>query len=72
MLREYVANEDVRAIIRQELVYVLSAWLYSRYPSQADPVWDDPQAWVQPSRKPVGSPDWDAGQVYPALSPLEP
>lgn len=67
MLHAYVkADPEHRPFIRQELVYVLSAWLYSRYPRSNDAAWSDPNYPIRPSRRPVGT-----GQiplVYPALS----
>lgn len=72
MLREYVAHDELRPILRDELVFVLSAWLYCRYPSSDDPVWHGGGDWVQPSRMPIASPDWETAKVYPALSPLKP
>ena len=72
MLRDYTRSGDMRSIIRQELVYVLSAWLYCRYPNLNDPIWDAPVHNIRPSRRPIVGNYAEAAPVYPALSPLEP
>jgi hypothetical protein len=53
------------------LAYVLSSWLYCRYPGGTDPVWSNPMAHIQPSRSPFVSGS-QGSPVYPALSPLQP
>ncbi|HAP74644.1 MAG TPA: hypothetical protein DCR14_00995 [Acidimicrobiaceae bacterium] len=72
MLRDYTRAGDLRSILRQELVYVLSAWLYCRYPNLTDPIWDAPVHNIRPSRRPIAGNYAEAAPVYPALSPLEP
>jgi AcrR family transcriptional regulator len=72
MLRGYTRAGDLRSILRQELVYVLSAWLYCRYPNHDDPIWDAPVRSIMPSRRPVVGVFREDTPVYPALSPLEP
>ena len=71
MLHGYSGAGDHKALLRQELVYVLSAWLYARYPSSDDPVWNDPQWPVQPSRLPIIGYVEDS-PVWPALAPNQP
>lgn len=67
MLHAYLkATSEHRPLIRQELVYVLSAWLYSRYPNNDDPVWNDRTYPVQPSRRPAEV--RVMGPVHPALA----
>ncbi len=68
MLHGYTRAGGHKAMLRQELVYVLSAWLYSRYPSSDDPVWNDPTWPIQPSRRP--RPGYtESAPVWPALAP---
>ncbi|MDO8364720.1 MAG: TetR/AcrR family transcriptional regulator [Actinomycetota bacterium] len=71
MLRDYTRIGDDKALLRQELVFVLSSWLYARYPSPDDPVWNQPQWLLQPSRPPRGG-FVESGQVWPALAPSDP
>ena len=67
MLHAYVKASDAhRPVIRQELVYVLSAWLYSRYPRPHEAAWTDPDYPIRPSRRPLSSARIPL--VYPALS----
>ena len=72
MLREYVRADAAKPLIREELAYVLSAWLYCRYPSTTDSVWTDPEAQIQPSRPPNGSMVRENTPIHPALSPRRP
>ncbi len=72
MLKDYSRAGDLRSLLRQELVYVLSAWLYCRYPGNDDAVWGDPTRQIQPSRRPAAGGYTETAPVYPALSPLEP
>ncbi|HNJ96538.1 MAG TPA: TetR/AcrR family transcriptional regulator [Ilumatobacteraceae bacterium] len=67
MLHAYV-NEPIehRPVIRQELVYVISAYLYSRYPRANDVAWSDPDYPIQPSRRPLSTSPIPL--VHPALS----
>ena len=65
------AGTTHEALIRQELVYVVSAWLYARYPSSDDPVWGNPEWPLQPSRMP--RPGYvESSPVWPALAPDQP
>ena len=61
-------NEPIehRPVIRQELVYVISAYLYSRYPRANDVAWSDPDYPIQPSRRPLSTSPIPL--VHPALS----
>ncbi|HQZ34124.1 MAG TPA: TetR/AcrR family transcriptional regulator [Ilumatobacteraceae bacterium] len=71
MLHGYTGAGDLKPLLRQELVYVLSAWLYARYPSSDDPVWNDPTWPLQPSRLPsLGY--VENSPVWPALAPNQP
>lgn len=68
MLHAYLnADAERRAFIQQELVYVLSSWLYSRYPRKEDEAWSDPAYPIQPSRLPAETVPMDP-PVFPALS----
>lgn len=71
MLHDYTKLGDRKPFLRQELIYVLSAWLVSRYPSNDSPVWDDPTYAVQPSRRPRAG-YHETGPVWPALAPNQP
>ena len=71
MLHDYTRAGDSKALLRQELVFVLSAWLYARYPSSDDQVWGNPEWPLQPSRVP--RPGYvDSAPVWPALAPGQP
>lgn len=71
MLHAYTRAGDRRVLLRQELVYVLSAWLYARYPSSDDQVWSDSKWPLQPSRlQRCGF--MESSPVWPALSPRQP
>lgn len=71
MLHGYTEAGELKELLRQELVYVLSAWLYARYPSSDDPVWGDPTWPLQPSRLPsLGYVEYRP--VWPALAPNQP
>jgi len=72
MLHAYVqAAPERRPYIQQELVYVLSSWLYSRYPRAEDEAWRDPNYPIQPSRMPVDTIPM-IPPAYPALAPATP
>ncbi|MFZ4719478.1 MAG: TetR/AcrR family transcriptional regulator [Ilumatobacteraceae bacterium] len=60
-----------RPFIEQELVYVLSAYLYSRFPPPNDFTWTTPDRAVQPSR-PSRRDFTESNQVWPALAPDQP
>jgi AcrR family transcriptional regulator len=68
MLRGYTDAGEFRDLVRQELSYVLSTWLYTRYPPAGDRAWTDPSFPMRPSRlpAPIGT---GLVPVYPALSP---
>lgn len=68
MLHAYLkAPTEYRPVVRDELVYVLAAWLYARYPAVDDAVWNDPDAALQPSRRPRKVKTMTA--VHPGLAP---
>jgi hypothetical protein len=71
MLHDYTRSGDRRSVLRQEVVFVLSAWLYARYPSADDPVWNNPEWLIQPSRRPRSS-ALESRPVWPALAPGAP
>jgi len=71
MLHAYTRVGDGPALLRQELVYVLSSWLHARYPGNEDPVWGNLQWPVQPSRRPRRG-FTESSPVWPALSPRQP
>ena len=71
MLHAYTRAGDLRVLLRQELVFVLSSWLYSRYPSSEDAVWSDSEWPLQPSRLPARG-FVESSPVWPALSPRQP
>ena len=69
MLHAYLQGTPAeRPYIQQELVYVLSSWLYSRYPRAEDEAWRDPDYPIQPSRMPVDTIPM-IPPAYPALAP---
>ncbi|MGB8860193.1 MAG: TetR/AcrR family transcriptional regulator [Ilumatobacteraceae bacterium] len=71
MLHDYTRVGEHKPLLRQELIYVLSGWLYARYPSTDDPVWNDPEWPLQPSRRP--RPGYvEFSPVWPALAPNQP
>lgn len=71
MLHAYTRVGDGRVLLRQELVYVLSAWLYARYPSSDDQVWANSDWPLQPSRPPRSG-FIESSPVWPAMSPRQP
>lgn len=71
MLHDYTRAGDHKPLLRQELVYVLAAWLYARYPSSGDRVWSDPSFPLRPSRKPRQG-FTESGPVWPALAEGQP
>jgi AcrR family transcriptional regulator len=72
MLNGYNATvPEFRPYLEQELVYVLSAYLYSRFPPPNDHSWTEPNRAVQPSR-PSRRDFTESGQVWPALAPDQP
>jgi AcrR family transcriptional regulator len=66
MLRGYVSAGEFRGLVKDELVYVLSAWLYSRYPPADDRAWTDLTYPIRPARVPVKFADRPK-PVYPPL-----
>jgi AcrR family transcriptional regulator len=71
MLHAYLSADDLRRpFIQQELVYVLSSWLYCRYPRPEDEAWSDPDYPIQPSRLPAHTVPM-VPPVVPALSGKE-
>jgi AcrR family transcriptional regulator len=51
-----------------EARYLIGAYVYARYPANADPIWDNPAHAIQPSRRPLlNLPPPDV--LYPALAP---
>lgn len=62
---------EFRPYIEQELVYVLSAYLYARFPPPDDFTWTAPDRAVQPSR-PSRRDFTESGRVWPALAPDQP
>lgn len=71
MLNGYTAAGAARPLIQQELVYVLSAYLYARFPPPNDFTWTDPDRGVQPSR-PSRRDFTESAIVWPALAPDAP
>jgi len=71
MLNDYTRMGDQRAVVRMELIYVLTAWLYARYPDGDNQIWDHPEWPLQPSRKPCSG-SADVAPVWPALAPSHP
>lgn len=68
MLRAYLGEEWRRPLIRQELTYVLSAYLYARFPPSDDPVWTGEGHPVQPAR-PSTAGSFAHAVAWPALAP---
>ncbi|MFM2076980.1 MAG: hypothetical protein RJA49_870 [Actinomycetota bacterium] len=72
MLNGYNAvKAEFRPYLEQELVYVLSAYLYARFPPPQDFSWTTPERAVQPSR-PSRRDFTESTQVWPALAPDQP
>ena len=65
ILRSYLSAGDDKPYVRQELIYVLTSWLYCRFPPAEDRAWSDPAFPIRPS-----APSSDATAtrtpVYPA------
>jgi len=71
MLHGYTTAGAARPLIRQELVYVVSAYLYARFPPSNDFTWTDPDRGVQPSR-PSRRDFTESVVLWPALAPDQP
>ncbi len=70
MLNSYTrAPAEDKANIRQELSYVLSSWIYCRYPSPDDPIWERPGATIRPARRPKKVIYTKLGSSYPVILP---
>jgi len=70
MLNSYTrAPAQDKENIRQELAYVLSSWIYCRYPSPDDPIWERPGATIRPARKPKRATYTTMGSSYPVILP---
>lgn len=71
MMAEHVrADDEHGAVILDELVYVIAAYLHCRYPGRLDPVWTDPDEPIRPARRPIAF-ERRASPVYPALAPRD-
>ena len=71
MLNGYTTSGSARPLIQQELVYVLSAYLYARFPPPEDFTWTIPERAIQPSR-PSRRDFTESIIVWPALAPDQP
>ena len=71
MLNGYTTAGAARPLIRQELVYVLSSYLYARFPPSNDFTWTEPTRGVQPSR-PSRRDFTESVVLWPALAPDQP
>jgi AcrR family transcriptional regulator len=71
MMRGYAEAGEHRELVRQELVYVLSAWLRARYPPAGDRAWTDRDYPIRPARAPV-SLHRAPTLVYPPLGVEQP
>lgn len=68
MLHGYIAPGAHKELIEQELVYVLSGWLYARYPPPNDFSWREPRRAVRPVR-PSRTDFSESEVVYAAMAP---
>lgn len=69
MLSGYSTAGEERAYIQQELVYVLGAYMFSRFPQPDHDVWTQPAFTIQPAR-PSRVEDLGTNAVlWPALAP---
>jgi AcrR family transcriptional regulator len=69
MLTGYSTAGDERPFIQQELVYVLGAYMMSRFPPPDDDVWTRPSHLIQPAR-PSRVEELASNKVlWPALAP---
>jgi AcrR family transcriptional regulator len=66
MLRGYVDAGDSRPFVRQELIYILTSWMYCRFPPAGDRVWTDHDFPIRPSA-PASPSTAVRTFVYPAL-----
>ncbi len=71
LLNGYSTAGLARPLIEQELVYVLSAYLYARYPPPNDFTWSIPERAVRPAR-PSRRDFSESALVWPALAPDQP
>ncbi|MFM2069953.1 MAG: hypothetical protein RLZZ623_216 [Actinomycetota bacterium] len=69
MMAEYVAADESWAPhVLDELMYILAAYMHSRYPWHLDRVWSSDIDPIRPSRRPQRH-KAAPGHVYPALTP---
>ena len=67
MMAEYVRLDiEQGSVLLVETRYVLAAYLHCRYPGHLDPVWDNPDDPIRPSRRPVRF-DRPPLTIHPAL-----
>ena len=71
MLNHYMTAGPARPLVRQELIYVLSAYLYARFPPANDLTWTDGARGVQPAW-PSRTDFTESAIVWPALAPDAP
>jgi AcrR family transcriptional regulator len=71
MLNAYTNTAEARDLIRQEMSYVLSAYLYSRFPPADSAVWTTSNLTIQPSR-PSSAGSLVHAVAWPALAPDRP
>jgi AcrR family transcriptional regulator len=70
MMAEYVRLDIEQGnVVLIETRYVLAAYLHCRYPGHLDPVWDNPDDPIRPSRRPVRF-DRPPLKIHPALTEL--
>lgn len=67
MLDLYLRSPDHSRSVADELTFVLAAWLYGRYPSRDDRVWEDDTVPIRPAGSPLPTGDVRLAHVYPAL-----
>jgi AcrR family transcriptional regulator len=69
MLSGYSTAGDERPFIQQELVYVLGAYMFSRFPPPDHDVWTQPTHTIQPARPMRVEDSSTAAVLWPALAP---
>lgn len=71
MLWAYLYADEGKDLLEQEMVYVLSAYLYARFPPPGDFSWKVEQRALRPAR-PSRRNFTESGLVWPALAPDRP
>jgi AcrR family transcriptional regulator len=71
MLNTYVADNAARDLLKQEISYVVSAYLHNRFPPADSPLWTIDNPVIHPAR-PSSAGSFETATAWPALAPDRP